>query len=145
MDYRRLPPPQGHIPSRPAGYLEPGEPLEEARRYGLDNAPDLPEFYYVFRRHKWAFILAAFIGALAGCFIALFQTPIYQARIVLELQDLNDNFMNLKQVSPVSQGSGWNGQSDILTQIKILQSDTLTKRAVEKTNQNSAKGATYDE
>ena len=66
--------------------------------------------------------------------IALPQTPVYQARASLEIQDIADNFLSSKQVNPVSESSGSTSLADIQTQIKILQSDTLNERVVEKLN-----------
>ena len=70
---------------------------------------------------------------LAGFLVTLPQTPVYQARTSLEIQDLNQDFMNMKQVSPVTESPTYTALSDIQTQIKILQSDTLAERTMSQT------------
>jgi capsular exopolysaccharide synthesis family protein len=92
------------------------------------------EFYQLLRRHIGALVLITSIGLLAGVLLTLPQTPTYQARSVLEIQDINENFLNIKQVSPVSDGSGYAALSDIQTQIKLLQSESLIKRVLAKLN-----------
>jgi capsular exopolysaccharide synthesis family protein len=136
MDYPGYPS-RGDLAPRGSDYLRQGGP-EDIRSYSVAAPGTLPEYYQILRRHKWTVILIAMAGALAGIFTTLFQTPVYEARILMEIQDLNDNFMNLKQVSPVSEGGGWGGQSDIQTQIKILQSENLIKRAMAKVKENGA-------
>ena len=63
---------------------------------------------------------------------ALPQTPVYQARTSLEIQTLNQDFLNIRQVSQVSESNTWDTVSDIQTQIRILQSDTLVERVIAK-------------
>ena len=64
--------------------------------------------------------------------LTLPQTPVYQARTSLEIQDLNENFLNIKQVTPVSEGNSYTALTDIQTQIKLLQSESLVKRVLAK-------------
>ena len=54
------------------------------------------------RRHKGAVILATFLGALGGFLMTLSDARIYQARTSLEIQGLNEEFLNMKSVNPVS-------------------------------------------
>ncbi|MDP3000782.1 MAG: Wzz/FepE/Etk N-terminal domain-containing protein, partial [Bryobacterales bacterium] len=93
----------------------------------------LVEYWRILRRRKGTLILIAFLGGLLGLLITLPQTPIYQARVSLEIQDLNQNFMNMKDISPVSEAGGsLNALSDIQTQIRILQSESLIESAMGK-------------
>jgi succinoglycan biosynthesis transport protein ExoP len=94
----------------------------------------LIEYWRILRRSKGTLILIAFAGALLGFLIALPQTPIYQARTSVEVVGLNDNFMNMKQVNPINQGGASADVSDIQTQIKILQSESLLDRVLSKMN-----------
>ena len=45
---------------------------------------------------------------------------------------MNDNFMGIKQVNPVNETGTGADTSDIQTQIKILQSESLIERVVDK-------------
>ena len=143
--YHQLPESQRQIALQTDPSVHRDDGAEGFRTYHLSESAGLPEYYRVLRRHQWTVVLLALIGAIAGIFITVFQTPVYEARMLLEIQDLNDNFMNLKQVSPIEQGSGWNGQSDIQTQIQILQSESLVKRATEKAKQAGIAEATAPE
>jgi capsular exopolysaccharide synthesis family protein len=92
----------------------------------------LVEYWRILRRRKGTVIAIAVAGLLAGFLVTLPQTPVYQARTSLEIQDLNQDFMNMKQVSPVTESPTYTALSDIQTQIKILQSDTLADRTIAK-------------
>ena len=85
------------------------------------------------RRRKGTLILIASLGTLAGVLISVPQTPIYQARASIEVQDLNADFLNIRQTTPVNETSGaTTSLTDIQTQIKILQSETLTERTLDR-------------
>jgi succinoglycan biosynthesis transport protein ExoP len=138
MDRSPLQSPRAAIAPMNGAYSLSAETVGAGGRFGQPESGGLVEYHRILRRYKGTVILIAFLGFVAGIFLTLAQTPIYQARILLEIQDLNDNFMNMKQVSPLSEGGGWGGQSDIQTQIKILQSETLVKRVIAKVNNGSA-------
>lgn len=114
--------------------VQPGYPRMLNDPEYLDDAQTggLLEYSRILRRHKGEVILVAFLGVLTAVLITLPQTPVYQARTSLEIQDINQEFMNLKQVNPVAEDSGTNALSDMQTQIKILQSDLLAGRTLAK-------------
>src|SRR4051812_45036262 len=85
----------------------------------------LVEYFYLVRRHKGTVILSAFLGALAGILLTLPQQPIYQARTTLEVQQINDNFLNMKSVDPNAALQEYSSDAYIQTHIKVMQSDTL--------------------
>jgi polysaccharide biosynthesis transport protein len=94
------------------------------------EGPGLIEYWRILNRRKGTVILIAFVGLALGVLVTLPQTPVYQAKAVLEVQNVNDNFMNMKESSPEAQS--YNALTDIQTQIKILQSETLKERTVAK-------------
>src|ERR1035438_131832 len=123
--------------------LEPRTPVIDvrARSYPIDpsdrdggdsNQGGLLDYWRILRRRKGTVILAAFFGILIGVLVTLPQTPVYQARASLEIQDINKNFMNSKDMSPVNDTGSYAALTDIQTQIKILQSETLIERTVQK-------------
>jgi capsular exopolysaccharide synthesis family protein len=72
---------------------------------------------------------------MASLLLTLTQTPIYQARGSIEIQNLNDNFLNMRNVSPTADdGRSSAAGSDIQTQAKILQSESLLNRVAAKLN-----------
>lgn len=113
--------------------VEPSYP-----RYGSAPAADdghdggIVEYWRILRRRKGTVILIAFVGLAAGILATIPQTPVYQARASIEVQNLNENFLNMNQVSQVSESASYNALFDIQTQIRILQSETLLDRVVER-------------
>src|SRR6202163_838651 len=86
----------------------------------------LPEYLQILRRRKGTLILIAFLGLLTSLLFTLPQTPIYQARGSIEIQNVNENFLNTRNVSPTAdEGQSDAPGSDLQTQAKILQSESL--------------------
>src|SRR5512134_1108534 len=93
-------PSNGHGQPSKFGYIEAqgytyaqGYPAEEA------DAPGLVEYSRILRRRKGTLILISFLGLSAAVLITVPQTPIYQSRTAIEIQDINDDFLNIKQVT----------------------------------------------
>jgi uncharacterized protein involved in exopolysaccharide biosynthesis len=75
------------------------------------------------KRHRLALTLFALVGLAAGIAVTAMQTPVYRAITSLEVLNLNENFMNLKQSSPVSDVDSSYDTSEVETQVKILQNE----------------------
>jgi capsular exopolysaccharide synthesis family protein len=99
------------------GYPPPGSPVE---------------FWRILRRRKGALTLFGVAGALAGLLCTLPQKPVYQARTSLEVVGLNENFLNTKQVKPLAEPGAVSDAADLQTQIRILLSESLLRRALDK-------------
>ena len=108
-----LPAPGDHTP--PVTIDVPGPGLK--RDYA-----GLLEYWQMVRRHRMAVLLATVLGALGGFSFTLSSPRIYQARTTIEIQGLNQEFLNMKNVNPVSDTASYDSDSEIQTQIKILQS-----------------------
>jgi len=88
-------------------------------------------YWRILRLHKGSWLLFSCLGAILGFLVTLPQTSIYQAQTAIEIQSLNDNFMNMRQSTEVYEGAtGGADSSEIPTQLRILQSDTLMERVV---------------
>ena len=130
--------PDRHLVVRKEAPAPPPAPL----RYLEGPAPDfaepadsggLLEYWQILRRHKGAVVLIAFLGGLLGFFRTLPQTPIYQARTSLEIQGINEDFLQMRNVNPTSAGSNsYYPEYDIQTQVKIIQSQTLIERVLKR-------------
>ena len=93
----------------------------------------LLEYLQILRRRKGTLILIVFLALLASILLTLPQTPIYQARGSVEIQNMNENFLNMRNVSPTADdGDASIPGSDLNTQAKILQSDSLLDRVITK-------------
>src|ERR1035438_8925391 len=115
-----------NLPARPT-YLEApatvilnGEP-----------PPLLLEYWHMLRRRKGSLFLTASLGLLAGVLLTLLQTPVYEARTSLEIQNLNENFLNMRDVNPTSNEGATQPQGlDLQTQISVLQSDSVLEQVI---------------
>lgn len=92
----------------------------------------LIEYWRILRRHTGTLLLIASVGAIIGFLVTLPQTAIYQVRTSLEIVALNQNFLNMKQSSPLNDSGTSVDTTDIQTQIKILQSESLIDRVLAK-------------
>jgi len=95
----------------------------------------LVEYWEMLRHHKGTLAVACFLGLLFSLLFTLPQTSIYRARASLEIQNLNENFLNLRDVSPTTnEGSSSPAEYDLQTQVKILQSESVLERVIVKLN-----------
>jgi len=76
-------------------------------------------------------------GLAIALAVLLTQSPTYRARTTLEVQDLNHEFVDLKLAGPVADSSSTDALTDIQTQIKLLQSNTLIDCALQKAEINN--------
>jgi len=106
--------------------LEPASSFLEAGGGG-----GLIEYWRIIVRHKGTVIVLLVLGGLAGFLSTLPQTPIYRAHTTLEVQGLNHDFLNLKDVTPTS-GITLDPVADISTQVKLLESQSLRERTLAK-------------
>ncbi len=107
--------------------------------YGYANAPGssgnaqsggLLEYWRILRHQKGTWLICIFIGASLGFLATVPQTPIYQARASVEIQSLNENFMNMRQSSQIYEvGSD---PSEMPTQINIIQSRAVLGTVVKQ-------------
>lgn len=130
---------------RPPKTLAPIEAYPPVRNdmYARGGYPALPvenvaeggliEYWRALSRRRGTLILFASIGLLVAILITLPQAPVYEAKTTLEMLELNENFMNMKDVNQIDQNSNsFNLLTDIQTQIKLLQSESLMDRTLEK-------------
>ena len=128
VDVHRQKQDESHLLARPqyieappaAVIMEPGPGL-------------LLEYFEIVRRHKGPLLLVALLGLLTSILLTLPQTRVYQARASLEIQNLNENFLNMRDVNPTTNEMGSSpAESDLQTQVKILQSDSVLERVIAK-------------
>jgi polysaccharide biosynthesis transport protein len=105
-------------------------PLARLTGDGEDGSETFLTSWRFFRRWKWTLLIAAFIGIGGGVVATIFQTPLYPAAATVEIQDLNENFLNMKQVLPINEAGATDTFTDIQTQIKILQSKSVVDPVV---------------
>src|SRR5580704_6650837 len=97
----------------PRQYFEtppPGPPADDKAADGLLT------YWRVLRRHKGILLLAGALGAIVGFLITLPQTPVYEATVAIEIQGINTDFLNMRNISPTTSAS-WDPSYDIQTQV----------------------------
>lgn len=91
------------------------------------------EYWQMVRRHPANVIIATLLGALVAFLFTLPDPRIYQTHMSLEIQGLNDDFLNMKSVNATLEAtSSYSPDYDIQTQVKIIQSRSLIKRVRDK-------------
>lgn len=128
------------VPARPVEVIYRERPPRVTNPQPMDPESDgqdpgdggLIEYWNILRRRKGLVLLVTFACALAGFVFTLPQTPVYQAHTTLEVQGLNENFLNIRDLSPTSTVPSDDPTVDILTQVKILESERLRDRVVQK-------------
>jgi polysaccharide biosynthesis transport protein len=123
---RALPGPQDHLATRHPGYGEwvPAEAVAD------NSHSNLFEYWNKLQKRKYAILACIAVGMLGGLIFSLFQSPLYRSHTSLEVDDLNENFQNLKDQDPTA-GSGA-AESYFQTQIKVLQSQGMLQRVIDK-------------
>lgn len=129
----------GQYPSQPSAQSGPPDPYAAAPPVidipGASLKRDyagILEYWQIVRRHKAIVVLATIVGGLVGILSTLPSPRVYQAKTTIEIQGLNNDFLNMRTMNPVADGSSNGFDSDLQTQVKILQSATLVSRVREK-------------
>jgi len=127
-------------PGNPRHDLVPHSPPAHGTwYYDLSAAPEDPglesggllEYWRIIQRRKGAVILITALGLVAAVLFTLPQTPVYQARTVLEIQGINQDFMHMREVNP-TESTGYNPEYDVQTQVRLLEGKTLEDRVIDK-------------
>jgi len=100
-------------------------PRDEAVKESL-----LMDYYRTIWRRKAAILLFVLAGGVGAYLLTLGSQPIYRARTSLDIQNMNSDFMNMREVAATGDGGSANGDAYVQTQIKLLQSDTLLDRTI---------------
>ena len=140
MEYLNQPhdPPKNTALSRVPETVSAGYPAAFEREDESDSA--IMEYLRLLRRHKVALTVFALVGLGLGIAATALQTPVYRASTSLEVLNLNENFMNLKQSSPVTDVDNSYDTSEVQTQVKLLQNQELLTRVIARLDPNYKPG-----
>lgn len=121
-------------PAGPPALRADSEPPSEPGALETGEA-GLLEYWRLLGRRKVVLALGVLLGAAAAVLYTLPQTPVYQAQATLEIQAVNPEFLNLRNVSPtVEEGNRYSPEYEIQTQVKVLGSRSLLGRVGKKLN-----------
>jgi uncharacterized protein involved in exopolysaccharide biosynthesis len=94
---------------------------------------------------RWFLVGCAAVCATVALIASFFQTPQYKAQTSLEIEALNDRFLQLNEVDPVTKGG--NSDAYLQTQVDVLSSTALLSRVIKRLNMEEPyrKAAAYSE
>jgi len=90
------------------------------------------EYWNIVQANFWRIGLLSLIGVAAGWVAVSLQRPLYQAKTVLDIRSLNENFLNPRENSSTGTTESVLPESYVQTEIKILQSERIRQKALEK-------------
>ena len=127
-----------HSPRYGNGAVQEPAPYVEPTPYVRMSAPDaggFGQYWAMILRRKGTLIATSVIGGLAGVLISMATTPMYRADTSVEVQNLNEEFLNMKSVTPTSPMQSFQSpEYNIRTQTTVLQSKPVVQRALSKLN-----------
>ncbi len=85
-------------------------------------------------RRKGTLLLITLSGVLIAALVTLAQPRLYRSVASLEVQGVNENFLNLRDVEPAATPGTALNEPYVKTQAEILQQDGLIQQAVAKLN-----------
>src|SRR5579871_119427 len=119
----------------------PYAPLSAGTRPSWTEAESEPggwqRHWHVFSRHKLSIILLAAVGLAGGFAVFVPRSPVYSAQTTLELQPINENFMNIGSVDPLS-GAISDASLNAQTQISIIRSNSVVGPAIDRMERESS-------
>ncbi len=92
----------------------------------------IADYFLGLWRRKLMVLLAMIAFGAVALVISLHERPMFQAKTSLEVMELNDSFLNRKEVDPNAAPNMTSTEAYMQTQIRLLQSRTLVERVVKK-------------
>lgn len=100
---------------------------------GEDGSLGILEYGRTLWRHKGVFVLIVLLAVFLAAGISYFQPRVYQSVASVQIQGLNDNFLNLKDIDPTAAPTNsMSTESYVATQVEILKEDSLIERVVKQ-------------
>ncbi len=96
------------------------------------------EYFRMLIRRRWLVLPVAAMGAAIGLLITIPKEPVYRAHTSLDVQGLNENFMNMQAVNQRATPGEETAESFLQTQIKLLESESMIARAMNTVKQQAA-------
>jgi polysaccharide biosynthesis transport protein len=101
----------------------------------IDNdSLNITTFAQLLLRRKKLVLCATLAGLIAGIAVSVAQGRIYRAETVLEVQEMNENFLDLKDLQPTQTAGSHLDDSYLHTQSEMLTQNTLVEKVVKKMN-----------
>ena len=97
----------------------------------------LMDYLRTLSRWRGAIVSCALAGAVLSLLLNLGDLPLYQARTSLDIQSINGDFLNMRDIAQTGDSAASSTESYVQTQIKLLQSTTLLERTVARLKSES--------
>ena len=104
---------------------EPGPAFADREASDPERESLVEEYWRILVRHRGLIACCAVGGLLLAVLSGLTTQPVYRTRTSLDIRSLNSDFMNMRSVAPTGSGSSEEENTNLQTQIKLLDSDTL--------------------
>jgi len=105
-------------------YVEASEPGAQFITFG--------QVFLALWRRKLLVLVLVFVCTVAAMAIAWSQAPTYQGKAMVEIQGVNENFLNRREINPSVESTELAIEPYIQTQIRILQTDRLLARVADR-------------
>jgi capsular exopolysaccharide synthesis family protein len=92
----------------------------------------LLEYWQVIRGNFLVICILGLIGAGVGWVVTMIRPSMYQARTVLDIRSLNEDFLNQNAGTPMGTSGTVLPESYLQTEIKILDSESIRKDAIQQ-------------
>lgn len=107
--------------------------LESGQNQDAGSQCLLMEYFDIVRRRKRILLAGALLGLAVAVLLSVVQTPVYEAQALLEIQNMNKNFLNMRDVSPTEDAQGSSpADHEIQTQVRLLQSEAVIRAVIRK-------------
>ena len=90
------------------------------------------EYARIFKRYRMRIFLSACAGCLLALLLGVATLPLFTTRTSLDIRSLNNDFMDMRSVAPTGNNSAADSDTNLQTQIKLLQSDSLIQEVTRK-------------
>jgi capsular exopolysaccharide synthesis family protein len=99
----------------------------------IDTAPGLAHYAAILLRNKALISFFIVVSAAWAVAFATLLVPMYVSVGRVHIQDVNESFLDRREVDPVAMRDGPDAsQSYLQTQLRVMQSDTLVTRVIRK-------------
>lgn len=95
-----------------------------------ENGGNLTSYLQIALRQKLFILLAALSGVLLGYLASTVMTPKYRSRTILEVQNVNAEFLNRNTVDPNAAREASGSDSFLVTQVELIKVDSLLRKVV---------------
>jgi polysaccharide biosynthesis transport protein len=89
------------------------------------------EYFRTFGRHRKLILMCGLIGIAISFLLNIHSLSLYRTRTSLDIRSLNSDFMGIRSVATTGDNTAAEADTNLQTQIKLLQSDSLLRETSE--------------